>query len=57
MNSPVVRFGCLVGIVAAVQWAFSVSFDHDEWERIVSTILLVTGGEAALTKFTGRCKD
>lgn len=48
------QFAAIIAVVAAVQWMFSVQFDHDEWERIVTTALGIGGIEAAATAIRNR---
>ncbi len=40
------QFAAIIGVVAFVQWIFSVEFDHDEWERIIVTVLGIGGIDA-----------
>lgn len=46
----VLQFAAVIVVVAAVQWVFSVSFDHDEWERILTTAIGIGGIEAVTAK-------
>lgn len=44
------QFAAIIGVVAFVQWIFSVEFDHDEVERIITTSLGLFAIEAASKK-------
>lgn len=40
------QFAAIIAVVAGVQWLFSVEFDHDEWERIITTTIGIGGIDA-----------